>query len=49
METEKEKVLPFVMGPHTSNILSEAEQDTLETACKEEPTEPLAKVKYYFI
>jgi hypothetical protein len=48
METAREKVLPFVIGPHISNILSEAEQTTLEMACKELPTEPLAKVKYYF-
>lgn len=49
METEREKVLPFVIGPHTSNVPSEVEQNSLEMACKELPTEPLAKVKYYFI
>jgi hypothetical protein len=48
METEREKVLPFVICPHSSKILSEAEQNSLEMSCKELPTEPLAKVKYYF-
>lgn len=44
METEREKVLPFVTGPHASNILSQEEQDNLEVAYKEVPKEPLAKV-----
>lgn len=49
METEREKLLPFVIGRHTSNALSEVEENGLEMACKGLPTEPLAKVKYYFI
>lgn len=49
METEREKVLPFVASPHTSTILSQVEQDNLETAYKEVPKEPLAKVIYYLV
>lgn len=49
METEREKVLPFVTGPHTSTILSQVEEDNLEMAYKEVPKEPLAKVIYYLI
>lgn len=49
METEREKVLPFATGLHTSAILSQVEQDTLEMAYKEVPTEPLAKVIYYHV
>jgi hypothetical protein len=49
METEREKLLPFVIGPHTSTALSEVEENGLEMACKGLPTEPLAKVKYYII
>jgi hypothetical protein len=49
METEREKVLPFVTAPHISAILSQVEQDDLETAYKEEPKEPLAKVIYYLV
>jgi hypothetical protein len=42
-------VLPFATGLHTSAILSQVEQDTLEMAYKEVPTEPLAKVIYYHV
>lgn len=44
METEREKVLPFVTCLPTSAILNQAEQDTLEMAYKDIPREPLAKV-----
>lgn len=44
METEREKVLPFVTCLPTSAILNQAEQDTLEMAYKAIPREPLAKV-----
>jgi hypothetical protein len=49
METEREKVLPFVASPHTSTILSQVEQDNLEMAYKEVPKEPLAKVICYLV
>jgi hypothetical protein len=49
METEREKVLPFVASPQTSTILSQVEEDNLEMAYKEVPKEPLAKVMYYIV
>ncbi|XP_023704151.1 dynein regulatory complex subunit 2 isoform X2 [Cryptotermes secundus] len=49
METEREKVLPFVTSPHTSTILSQVEQDHLETAYKEVPKEPLAKEVFNYM
>jgi hypothetical protein len=49
METEREKVLPFITGPHTSTILSQAEENSLEIAYEEVPKEPLAKVIYCLI
>ena len=44
METEHEKVLPFVTGPDTSELLTQNEKDDLAISYKELPKEPLAEV-----
>lgn len=44
METEEEKVLPFY-----ASSLAKEEQEDVEAAVLEPPSQPLAEVKYYFI
>ncbi|KAJ9596921.1 hypothetical protein L9F63_012046 [Diploptera punctata] len=43
METEREKVLPFVTCPDASQMFTQKEKDNLEITYKEIPKEPLAK------